>query len=143
MEIVIYDNKPFLRKKDEQFMVIQNLIDAKRQMLIDKQKKIKSISNQNEFLHEVKNDYNKYYGYIRQQKQDQIQALSLLDKYIHDLTTSGSLSEGNIKDAKAEQRKIVREINSIKKGLDGIMKGLDETSEALNDYNNNSINVTI
>ncbi len=143
MEIVIYDNKPFLRKKDEQFMVIQNLIDAKRQMLIDKQKKIKSISNQNEFLHEVKNDYNKYYGYIRQQKQDQIRALGLLDKYIHDLTTSGSLSEGNIKDAKAEQRKIVREINSIKKGLDGIMKGLDETSEALNDHNDNSINVTI
>jgi hypothetical protein len=64
-------------------------------------------------------------------------------KYIHDLTTSGSLSEGNIKDAKAEQRKIVREINSIKKGLDGIMKGLDETSEALNDHNDNSINVTI
>jgi len=131
MEIVIYDNKPFLRQKDEQFMHIQNLIDAKRQMLIDKQHKILHISKQNEFLHDVKEDYNKHYKYIQQQKQDQVRALELLDHYIHDLTISGGLSVNNIEDAKHEQRKIMREINSIKKGLDGIMSGLDEMSEAL------------
>jgi Fic family protein len=131
MEIVIYGNKPFLRQKDEQFAHIQNLIDAKRQMLIDKQYKIQRISKQNEFLHDVKEDYNKHYIYIQQQKQDQVRALELLDQYIRDLTNSGSLSVNNIEDAKHEQRKIMREINSIKKGIDGIMAGLDETSESL------------
>ena len=131
MEIVVYGNKPFLRQKDEQFMNIQNLIDAKRNMLLDKQRKIQNISKQNEFLIDVKEDYNKHYIYIQRQKQDQVRALELLDQYIRDLTTSGSLSVNNIEDAKHEQRKIMREINSIKKGLDGIMSGLNETSEAL------------
>ena len=66
MEIVVYGNKPFLRQKDEQFMNIQNLIDAKRNMLLDKQRKIQNISKQNEFLIDVKEDYNKHYIYIKQ-----------------------------------------------------------------------------
>lgn len=131
MDIVIYENKPFLVRKDEQFATIQNLIDAKRRMLLEKQKKIKIISKQNEFLDEVKNDYDKYYRYIRQQKQDQITALHLLDNYINDLSRSGNLSKHNIEDAKVEQRKIIHEINSIKKGLDGIISGLDETNQML------------
>lgn len=131
MDIVIYENKPFLVRKDEQFATIQNLIDAKRRMLLEKQKKIKIISKQNEFLDEVKNDYDKYYRYIRQQKQDQITALHLLDNYINDLSRSGNLSKHNIEDAKVEQRKIIHEINSIKKGLDGIISGLDETNQIL------------
>jgi hypothetical protein len=60
-----------------------------------------------------------------------MKALDLLNNYIHDLTRSGNLTKHNIQDAKHEQRKIMREINSIKKGLDGIMSGLNETSEAL------------
>ena len=131
MDIVIYENKPLLVRKDEQFATIQNLIDAKRRMLLEKQKKIKIISKQNEFLDEVKNDYDKYYRYVRQQKQDQITALHLLDKYIEDLTRSGNLSKHNIEDAKVEQRKIIHEINSIKKGLDGIISGLEETNKML------------
>ena len=131
MDIVIYENKPLLVRKDEQFATIQNLIDAKRRMLLEKQKKIKIISKQNEFLDEVKNDYDKYYRYIRQQKQDQITALHLLDNYINDLSRSGNLSKHNIEDAKVEQRKIIHEINSIKKGLDGIISGLDETNQML------------
>jgi hypothetical protein len=131
MDIIIYENKPLLVRKDEQFLNIQNLIDAKRRMLLEKQKKIKVISKQNEFLDEVKNDYDKYYRYIRQQKQDQITALHLLDNYINDLSRSGNLSKHNIEDAKVEQRKIIHEINSIKKGLDGIISGLDETNQML------------
>jgi hypothetical protein len=135
MEIVIYKDRPYLRKKDEQFMIIQNAIDAKRRMLLEKQKKIKLISKQNEFLDEVRNDYNKYYKYITQQKQDQIRALEILNKYIQDLTTTGSLSKNNMEDAKYEQDKILHEIGSIKKGLDRIMTGLDETSEVLKQKN--------
>jgi hypothetical protein len=144
MKVLVYNdnnndnndnNKEFLRKKDEEFMHIQELIDMKRHMLLEKQQKIKFISKQNEFLDEVKNDYTKYYGYIRQQKQDQIHALEILENYIKDLTRSGNLSKNNIEDAKHEQNKIIREINSIKRGLDKIMHGLDETQELLTQKN--------
>ena len=90
-------------------------------MLLEKQKKLKNIFKQNQFLEAVKNDYTKYYDYISQQIQDQIKALGLLNGYIQDLSTSGQLSKHNIDDAKFEQEKILKEINEIKKGLETII----------------------
>ena len=117
-----------LENRDQQLLQIENLIDAKRKMLIDKQKKFKNLTKQNEFLNEVKQDYNKYYGYIVKQKEDQMSALTMLNGYIKDLTTSGTLSKNNIEDAKNEQVKILTEINSIKKGIDDIIGGVDDIS---------------
>ena len=117
-----------LENRDQQLLQIENLIDAKRKMLIDKQKKFKNLTKQNEFLNEVKQDYNKYYGYIVKQKEDQMSALTMLNGYIKDLTTSGTLSKNNIEDAKNEQEKILTEINSIKKGIDDIIGGFDDIS---------------
>jgi hypothetical protein len=119
MEIVAFDMP--LVKKDERLLQIEDVIQAKRRMLLDKQKKLRFIEKQNHFLDAVKNDYNTYYSYISQQKQDQIKALELLNKYINDLTVSGQLSKNNIDDAKFEQERILREVKSIRKGLDDIM----------------------
>ena len=88
-----------LENRDQKLLQIENLIDAKRKILIGKQKKFKNLTKQNEFLNEVKQDYNKYYGYIVKQKEDQMSALSLLNTYIKDLTNSNSLSKNNIQDA--------------------------------------------
>jgi hypothetical protein len=121
-------NYVHLENRDNQLLQIENLIDAKRKMLMDKQKKFKNITKQNEFLSEVKQDYSKYYGYIVKQKQDQMSALSMLNTYIKDLTVSGNLSKNNIDDAKNEQQKILTEINSIKNGIDDIIKGADDIS---------------
>jgi hypothetical protein len=115
-----------LENKDQKLLQIENLIDAKRKMLIDKQKKFKNLTKQNEFLNEVKQDYNKYYGYIIKQKEEQMSALTLLNTYIKDLTISNSLSKNNIHDAKNEQQKILTEINSIKKELDNIITGMND-----------------
>ena len=112
---------PDLVKQDERFLHIEELIEAKRRMLRDKQKKLKFISKQNRFLDVIKDDYVKYYNYISKQKQDQIKALEMLNTYIHDLTTSGKLTKNNIDDANYEQEKIFREIKSIRKGLDDII----------------------
>lgn len=120
-----------LENGDQKLLQIENLIDAKRKMLIDKQKKFKNITKQNEFLNEVKQDYNKYYGYIVKQKQEQMSALSLLNNYIKDLTVSGKLSKNNVDDAKNEQQKILTEINSIKKGIDDIIKETGNINSAV------------
>ena len=60
MEPVIYRIKVPLEKNDEKFMHIQELIDTKRNFLLEKQKKLRFITKQNHFLEEVKNDYSKY-----------------------------------------------------------------------------------
>lgn len=118
-----------IRESDKRFIEIQELIEAKKEMLIKKQKKLRFISKQNRFLDAVKNDYKNYYEYISQQKRDQITALQILDEYIKDLTLSGKLTKHNIEDAKEEQRKILKEVNSIKGSLDSI---INDTKEITN-----------
>jgi hypothetical protein len=131
----IHVNMPLVKKnlvqKDEHFLHIQDLIDSKKQMLVDNQTKIAAISKQNKFLNVIKNDYVKYYNFIAQQKQNQILALDLLNEYIDNLTTSGELSKHNIEDAKFEQTKILREVKNIKIGLDEI---INNTTFINNDF---------
>lgn len=119
-----------IKERDDQFMRLQEVIEAKKQMLIDKQKKLRFITQQNRFLEAVKNDYQNYYSFFEQQKRDQIRALELLDEYIKDLTISGRLTKHNIEDAKAEQYKILREVKSIKKSLDTL---INDTQEPLSE----------
>ena len=130
MNIVPYQARVVvpIRENDERFVQLQELIDAKREMLINKQKELRFISKQNRFLDTVKNDYEKYYGYISQQKKDQIRALQILDEYIKDLTLSGQLTKHNIEDAKEEQNKILSEVNSIKKSLDSVINQTEKLS---------------
>ena len=130
MNIVPYQTRVVvpIRENDERFVQLQELIDAKREMLINKQKKLRFISKQNRFLDAVKNDYEKFYTYITEQKKDQIKALQILDEYIKDLTLSGKLTKHNIEDAKEEQSKILKEVNSIKESLDSIITKTEQLS---------------
>ena len=111
-----------LKNRDEQFIQLLGEIEYKKKMLLDKQHKIKQISSQNEFLENIKDDYFNYYNFITKQKQDQVEALNSLNKYVNELTISGKLSKNNISDAKLEQKKIIQEIDSIKKNLDELVK---------------------
>lgn len=110
-----------VKERDERFMQIQEAIQSKREFLNDNQKRLRVISKQNRFLDGVKNDYQKYHSYIRKQKNEQIEALKLLDTYIQDLTTSGKLSALNMEDAKVEQSNILRELDNIKRDLDSMV----------------------
>lgn len=123
-----------LASKDQQFIQLQQLIDLKRKMLLDKQIKYKKIVKQNHFLEEIKNDYSNYSNYIMKQKQEQIQALEILQNYVRDLSVSGKLSKQNVKDAKYEQKKIIKELKSIKYNLDEVIQNNNDI------VNNNNIN---
>jgi hypothetical protein len=113
-----------MREMDDKFYKIQELIDLKKQYLIDKQKKLKQISKQNAFLDNIKSDYTNYYNYIIQQKFSQMKALQLLNEYIDDLTNSGNMTKYNIDDAKLEQQNILKELSNIKDDLDSLIKNI-------------------
>jgi hypothetical protein len=121
--------------KDKRLIHIEEVIEAKRRMLFQKQKKIKFVLKQNRFLDIVKNDYIKYYHYIIEQKQEQIKALELLNRYICDLSSTDILSKNNMEDAKVEQHRILREIKSIKRGLDSIINNTNYINSELNKNN--------
>jgi hypothetical protein len=108
--------------RDIYLLQIEREINIRKKKLFENQKKIQDISKQNQFLNIVKEDYSKYYNVIIQQKQDQLQALELLNQYIQDLSHTGKLSKQNIKDSLYEQKKIFLEIKKIRKGLDELIQ---------------------
>jgi hypothetical protein len=122
MEYTIVPVNMTLKQKDERLLHIEEIVEAKKRMLLEKQKKFQFITKQNHFLSEVKNDYVTYYNYIVQQKQEQIMALEILNSYINEIKNQGYLSKHNMEDAKFEQEKILKEVDSIKKGLESIIK---------------------
>jgi len=130
-----------LASKDEKFIQLQQLIDLKRKILLEKQIKYKKISKQNRFLEEIKNDYSNYSNYITKQKQQQIQALEILHNYVKDLSISGKLSKQNVKDARHEQKKIIKELKSIKYNLDEVIQSNNIVNNDIvnNDIVNNDI----
>lgn len=131
MEIIL-TNQMNLATKDQQFIELQQLIELKRKMLLEKQKKYKKIIKQNHFLEEIKNDYSNYSNYIMKQKQEQIQALEILHNYVKDLTISGNLSKQNVKDARYEQKKIIKELKSIKHNLDEVVQNNNNDDDNFN-----------
>lgn len=114
-------NKELLNNKEEEFHKIEALILLKENMLLNKQKELAEIYNQNKFLENVKNDYATYFQYISRQKEQQIESLKLLNDYIHGLIQSGELKKYDMEDAKLEQKKIIKEINEIKQNLNNII----------------------
>jgi len=101
---------------------IQQQIFAKRKFLLEQQQKMNRINKENEFLQKIRRDYSKYNDYIKHQRQEQINAFNNLNEYLNKLTQTGNLSKNNIRDAKAEQKKILQQINLIKQNLEEIMK---------------------
>ena len=111
-------NTMTLAERDQYVMIIENEIQKRRELLLEKRKHLKKVRNQNEFLEEVIRDYGKYYGYIVEQKEEQMRALDMLNKYINGLIEKENMTSENLKDAKKEQKKIIYEMKKIKKGLD-------------------------
>ena len=111
-----------LRERDERFIQIQNMLDAKTRLLEEKHKYLRKIKEENSFLNDVLQDYSKYGSYIVQQKKDQMMALQVLNEYIDDLKVNGQLTKQNIYDAKMEQQKILGELDEIKKYFDDLIE---------------------
>lgn len=119
MRVVVYKSQ--LEEGDSKLEHIEKVIESKRRFLLEKRKSFKELTKTNHYLNDVKDDYQKYYDYIVQEKQNQIKALNILDTYISDLARSGELTKQNINDSKYEQKRILNEIENIKNNLDSLI----------------------
>lgn len=122
MKVIEYEYEKHFEEHDNKLRHIENIIEKKKKLLLEKKKTLNRISKQNNFLNEIRNDYSRYYEYIVKQKKDQIKALEILNQYINDLAETGNLTKQNINDSKYERKRILSEINSIKNNLNSIIQ---------------------
>lgn len=120
--IIRYINAPKdnnILNEERKFIQLQKRIEENKEYLEKKQ--IEEEEDKITFLNDVKDDYEKYYNYIKNQKEQQVQALNFLENYFSALITRGKLSNENILEAKKEQDKIIKTINSIKNNLEELI----------------------
>ena len=111
-----------LAERDQCIYNIENQIRSKINLLLGKRKHLENISKENRFLKGVRNDYDKYNRFIVNEKEEQLKALAILQKYIEDIIVSGKLTDEDIKQSKREQREILKEIKHVKNNLDQLLE---------------------
>jgi hypothetical protein len=111
-----------LAQRDLQLIQIQKEIKYKKKLLLKKKKDLDKKTKLNEFLDGVKDDYNKYYDYIVNEKKQQYSALLLLKEYIDDLIQTENLVNDQLRIAKHDQKDIIGEIDKVKAELDELVE---------------------
>lgn len=124
MKIIIkeMDNKNLsLGEKDKLLKQIDQQIAAKQQLLLDTHKQLQRQRGENMFLTEVKEDYNKYFMFMKKQKEEQVMAMNILNKYLKDIIENGKLSEEDLLEARKDESNIFKSIQEIKAEMNKIM----------------------
>jgi intracellular sulfur oxidation DsrE/DsrF family protein len=119
-----------LAERDLYLVHIETQMEQKRRMLLEKQKTLKQIARENEYLEMVRNDYKKYYNHIVKQKEDQIRAMNYLNQYIDEIIVNGKLTDIDLENAKMEQDELIQEMAQIKSGLDEIIQLQEDAGNA-------------
>jgi hypothetical protein len=120
------DNNSFnyiqLAEKDKIISFVESQIEDKKQMLFEKQKLLKESVKENEYLEDVRLNYQKYYNFIIQEKRDQIKAIDLLTNYVKNIIIDENLTDADIENAKNDQAILTNELKSIQQKLDELVE---------------------
>ncbi len=111
-----------LAQRDIHILQIEEAIKGKRGLLVKKKKDLDKKMNLNEYLENVRDDYNKYYNYILQEKQQQYNSMLLLRDYLTDIMETDKLVDEQLRTAKHDQKDIVGEIDKLKQELDELIR---------------------
>jgi len=112
--ITLSDRDLFLYDIEEQIVV-------RRQLIIEKNKEIKKKEKVNHFLQDVANNYKKYYDYIIEERQQQYNSMKTLQSYLDDLMKTDKLANYELKQAKQDQKELLKEMDKIKLELDRLI----------------------
>jgi len=110
-----------LSERDKYLTQVENQMQAKKDLINEKRVALNENIKQNHFLENVREDYNKYYNYIIQQKKDQVKAMQILDDYVKDIIISNKLTENDLQNAKREQQQILDHLDVLKRELDTLI----------------------
>lgn len=111
-----------LGERDNYLQQIEEQIKNKRNFLLNRSKYLERIQRENHFLEGVRKNYSNYYSTILKQKDEQIAAMNLLNTYLNEMILNSKTKETEIQNTKKEQRHILKEMDRIKRELDGIIQ---------------------
>jgi hypothetical protein len=106
-----------LAERDLYLYDIEDQINARRKLILEKGKTMQKKKKVNQFLEGVKSDYQKYYQYIINEKQQQYNSMKVLKNYLDDLIKTEKITNNEISNVKHDQKEILSEMDKIKTDL--------------------------
>ena len=110
-----------LAQCDMNMLQIDEVIKEKRNLLVRKKKDLAKKVKINDYLMNVRDDYDNYYNYILKEKQNQYNSMLLLRDYLSDIMATDKLVNDQLRAAKHDQKDIILEIDKLKKELDELI----------------------
>lgn len=110
-----------LAERDLYLYEIEEQIKARRKLILEKGKTIKKKQKVNQFLEGVKNDYEKYYNHIVNEKQQQYNSMKVLQNYLDDLIKTEKITNHEVNNVKHDQKEILFEMDKIKTDLNKLI----------------------
>ena len=111
-----------LAQRDKLLQKIDNEINARRKLILEKTTKIDKKKKVNHFLVGVKEDYDKYYNYILDEKKQQYNSMMIIKNNLDDLIKTEKMANNQLKNVKNDQNNILHEMDKIKIELDKLIK---------------------
>jgi hypothetical protein len=114
--------KNSVANRDLKLLQLEEEIKRKKEFLLGKKIELEKKESLNEYLEIVKKDYMNFYEAEVNKKKKELQAMTILNDYIHFLEDEKHLVNNQLVTAKHDKKEILHEINKIKKELQQITK---------------------
>ena len=119
-------NKDFsklsLGERDLYIQKLEEEIKNKKTLLLNEASNIVNVNKSSKLLEGVKEKYKAYYDNIVKEKQQQQDAMMLLNQYLDELIKKEHISEKQVKNARKDQQDIILEMEKITMDLKEIEK---------------------
>ena len=113
----------------EKSIILQQLqleSQRNREQMLMEQREIAKIKQQNEFLRGVHEDYKRYHGHIAESKTKYMRELENISEYLKNQMEKSKLSETQMRQAKFEQEKILKDLDKVKMDIDNLVNTSEE-----------------
>ena len=101
---------------------LQIELEHRKNMLKKKSIDIQSLSSENRFLENVKDDYQKHYQYMKKIKEEQYRSMGIIADYLDSLLEQSKIADNSVRKAKNQQNKILSEMGKIEEEIEDLMK---------------------
>ena len=110
-----------LANRDKMIQHLREEAANQEKKLMTRYKALQHTAAENNFLEGVVEDYKSYYSRIKEQKEEQYEALRVLYDHIDKITTENKMANSKLCEMQHDQRRIIREMNQVTNEIDNVL----------------------
>ena len=109
-----------LANRDKMIQLLREEAANQEKKLMTRYKALQHTAAENNFLEGVVEDYKSYYSRIKEQKEEQYEALRVLYDHIDKITEENKMANSMLCEIQHDQRRIIREMRQVNEEMDNI-----------------------